>query len=93
MASSNRFVTVGEEEMERLLSDKDSKNTKRKISSSLKYFRTFLAKNYQNDNFESFTCDVLDDRLKVFYASSRKTDGKQFTFLWETNRRVTLQQG
>ena len=32
MASSDRFVAVGEEEMERLLSDKDSKNTKRKIS-------------------------------------------------------------
>ena len=78
MASSDRFVAVGEEEMERLLSDKDSKNTKRKIASSIKYFRTFLAKNYQNDNFESFNCDVLDDRLKAFYASSRKTDGTQF---------------
>jgi hypothetical protein len=78
MASNDRFVAVGEEEMERLLSDKDSKNTKRKISSSLKYFRTFLAKNYQNHNFESFTCDVLDDRLKAFYAGSRKTDGTQF---------------
>ena len=72
------IVAVGEEEMERLLSDKDSKNTKRNISSSIKYFRTFYAKKYQNDNFESFNCDVLDDRLKAFYASSRKTDGTQF---------------
>ena len=58
MASSDMFVGVGKEEMERLLSDKDSKDTKRKIPSSLKYFRTFFAKNYQIDNFESFTCDV-----------------------------------
>ena len=60
MAFSDRFVGVGEEELERLLSDKDSENRKRKISSSLKYFRTILAKNYQNGNFESFTCDVLE---------------------------------
>jgi hypothetical protein len=35
MASSDRFVDVGEEEMERLLLDKDSKNTKRKIFNHL----------------------------------------------------------
>jgi len=58
MASSDRFVAVGEEEMERLLSDKDFKNTKWKISSSLNYFRTFLAKNYQNDNFESYMYSI-----------------------------------
>ena len=91
MASSDRFVAVDEEEMERLLSDKDSKNTKRKISSSLKYFRTFLAKNYQNDNFESFTCDVLDDRLKAFYASWRKTDaGILLLGVWCKNIRYNI---
>jgi hypothetical protein len=62
MASSNRFVAVAEEEMERLLSDKDSKNTKRKISriylyeyiilniiAILRYFPLFLL----SENFPS----------------------------------------
>ena len=40
--ASSRYVRQTEEEMERLLSEKDSKNTKRTISTSVKCFRYYL---------------------------------------------------
>jgi reverse gyrase len=57
--------------MERLLSEKDSKNTKRAISTSVKCFRNYLRANGIDQEFESFETGVLDSRLKEYYASVR----------------------
>jgi hypothetical protein len=62
--------------MERLLSEKDSKNTKRAISTSAKCFRNYLQANGIDQKFESFETGVLDSRLKEKYASVRKADGE-----------------
>jgi len=64
--------------MERLLSEKDSKNTKRAISTSVKCFRNYLQANGIDQGFESFETGVLDSRLKEYYASVRKADGEHF---------------
>jgi hypothetical protein len=73
---SSRYVRQTEEEMERLLSEKDSKNTKRAISTSVKCFRNYLRANGIDQEFESFETGVLDSRLKEYYASVRKADGE-----------------
>ena len=48
-----RYVRQREEEMERLLSEKDLKNTKRAISTSVKCFRNYLQANGIDQEFES----------------------------------------
>ena len=74
--ASSRYVRQTEEEMEPLLSEKDSKNTKRAISTSDKCFRNYLQANDIDQKFESFETGVLDSRLKEYYASVRKADGE-----------------
>ena len=74
--ASSRYVRQTEEEMKRLLSEKDSKNTKRAISTSVKCFRNYLRANGIDQEFESFETGVLDSRLKEYYASVRKADGE-----------------
>ena len=76
--ASIRYVRQTEEEMERLLSEKDSKNTKRAISTSVKCFQNYLQANGIDQEFESFETGVLDSRLKEYYASARKADGEHF---------------
>jgi hypothetical protein len=71
---SSRYVRQTEEEMERLLSEKDSKNTKRAISTSVKCFRNYLQANGIDQEFESFEAGVLDGRSKEYYASVRKAN-------------------
>ena len=74
--ASSRYNRQTEEEMERLLSEKDSKNTKRAISTSVKCFRNYLQANGIDQEFESFETGVLDSRLKEYYANVRNVDGE-----------------
>ena len=62
---SSRYVRQTEEEMERLLSEKDSKNTKRAISTSVKCFRNYLQANGIDQEFESFNGLML--RCETYY--------------------------
>ena len=62
---SSRYVRQTEEEMERLLSEKDSKNTKRAISTSVKCFRNYLQVNGIDQEFESFNGLML--RCETYY--------------------------
>ena len=70
--ASSKYVRQTEEKMERLLIEKDSKNTKRAISTSVKCFRNYLQANGIDQEFESFETGVLNSRLKEYYASVRK---------------------
>ena len=65
--ASSRYVRQTEEEMEHLLSEKDSKNTKRAISTSVKCFWNYLQANGIDQEFESYETCVLDSRLKEYY--------------------------
>jgi uncharacterized protein (DUF849 family) len=76
--ASSRYARQTEDEMERLFSEKNSKNTKQAISTSVKCFRYYLQANGIDQEFESFETGVLDSRLKEYYASVRKADGEHF---------------
>ena len=67
--ASSRYVRQSEEEMERLLSEQDSKNTKPATSTSVKCFRNYLQANGIDQEFESFETGVLDSRLKEYYSA------------------------
>jgi hypothetical protein len=56
-----------------MLESKDSKSTKRTVACSAKNFRNFLG---NDSRFEDFPKEKLNEKLRLFFASIRKTSGE-----------------
>ncbi|CAG2219544.1 unnamed protein product [Mytilus edulis] len=78
------FAEVSEDDITDLLELKDSKSTKRCITHSLKSFRGFLG---EDNEFETFDKPKLNEKLRLFFASLRKTDGNHLKKSTLTNYR------
>ena len=83
MASESSTTTsgtgsVGEEDISRLLADKDSKSTSRLVKYSVLLFRNYLTDSGLDPNFESLSNEDLNTQLRTFYASARTKNGKTF---------------
>ena len=79
MAADERFHLQTEEEINQLLTDKDSMNTKKSTQLSIRCFRSFLQEQNGTDvEFEAYTLDRLNSSLKSFYVGARKTDGTHY---------------
>ncbi|KAL5015909.1 hypothetical protein ScPMuIL_005498 [Solemya velum] len=79
MAADERFHLPTEEEINQLLTDKDSMNTKKSTQLSIRCFRSFLQEQNGTDvEFEAYTLDRLNSSLKSFYVGARKTDGTHY---------------
>jgi hypothetical protein len=70
------FADIGEVELQTLLTNKDSKSTSRIIKRSVNLFRKFLEQRNVETEFESFAKPVLNDNLRVFFASVRNKSGE-----------------
>ncbi|PJE77601.1 hypothetical protein CI610_03473 [invertebrate metagenome] len=77
MAAGGRYRLPTEEELAKLLQEKDSKNTKRVINGAVDSFRHFLSATGRPrpKDCENFDVHTLKVRLGEFYAGSRKTMG------------------
>jgi len=70
MAESERFLSVDDEELEALLDNKDSKNTKISIKSAVNILTTFCAsRNILFHDIEQMSEADLCTQLKSFYAA------------------------
>ena len=76
MATSSRFVSLNEDDINKLVSEKDSKNTVRVIKRSVQLFREFLLEKKISPNFEELSPEDLNSHLKFFVASLRKKSGE-----------------
>ncbi|KAJ8318111.1 hypothetical protein KUTeg_003202 [Tegillarca granosa] len=72
--AASRYRLVDDAEMERLLHAKESKNTRRVMTSAVDSFRHFLLTKGLYQKFESFDIEMLDARLAKFYASVQRGD-------------------
>ena len=72
MATNSRFRSASEVDIQDILNGKSSKSTERTIWSATNIFRTFLAENGCSRNFEDFEKTVLNDKLRLFFASIKK---------------------
>lgn len=73
-----RFATVEGDDLNGILDNIDSANTKRTTMTSVKLFREYLsAKNFPTD-FENFTQDDLDAKLASFYVEMRNKKGDMY---------------
>lgn len=73
--AASRYRLVDDAEMERLLHAKESKNTRRVMTSAVDSLRHFLLTKGLYQKFESFDIEMLDARLAEFYASVQRGDG------------------
>ena len=73
-ASSSRFASMTESEIEELIFEKDAKNTRIMISKAVKLLNIYC-KEKQLPPPEDLSIAELDDLLGKFYAEARRKDG------------------
>jgi hypothetical protein len=72
---ASRFASISDEELLRLVEDKDAVNTKRSTKTALRVFHEYLKeKNISEPQTKESTANVL----KMFYAETRKADGNSY---------------
>ena len=80
MAESERFVSVDDEDLEALLDNKDSKNTKTCIKSAVNILTAFGAsRNILFRDLEQMSEADLCSQLKSFYAAVRSQNGDLYS--------------
>lgn len=67
-----RFAALDEEDLQKLLSGKDAKNTQRCVKRSVRLFREFLG---NDSSFETFDKTKLNEKIRLFFASVRTANG------------------
>lgn len=73
-----RFATVTEDEYKRILNEKDSENTKKATRNAVRTFRAYLQEKCVDSNFEEFSKEELEKRLKGFYTEVRQENGEAY---------------
>ena len=69
MASSSRFATIYEAQLDELVENKEAKNTKRATLSASSVFEVYLQ---EKDEEEPKTKAEIFNALKLFYFEARK---------------------
>ena len=77
--SKTRFASVAQEDILNLLESKDSTNTKRATTVSVKVFKEYLREKNKPTNFEDMTKKELAQILGQFYVEARRKDGHPYT--------------
>lgn len=75
---SGRFASLTSEDIAKLITEKDSKNTKTVIKMSVKLFRDFLSDKGEDIRFEDFSVEKLDQELSTFWPNARQKDGTMY---------------
>ena len=76
--ADERFATVTEEELNKILLEKDSVNTRRNTASAVKLFKTYLNAKTGSDALENMNAITLDSHLTKFYAEARQENGEKY---------------
>ena len=76
--ASDRFASLNCEDFDKILTEKDSKNTKRATEMAVKIFRTYLREKELPENFEEASASSLDDQLTRFYGEARQVNGQKY---------------
>ena len=69
-----RFASRTEEEILKLLKEKDSKNTQQVTKNAVKTLREFCKFEAETEDFEKLPKSDLNKLLRRFYANTRKQD-------------------
>ena len=73
-----RFPDLEIDEIDRIMTEKDSENTRKATKASVKLFREYLQEKGMSENFEDFDSSLLDSTLSKFYLEMRQTNGEHY---------------
>ena len=73
-----RFAVIGEKQIQNILDDKSSKNTKNATEASFNTLCTYLTTRKIDFNFTNINKSELNDVLRKFCAEVRKQDGSYY---------------
>ena len=73
-----RFATVDDAAFEKLLYEKDAKNTRRGTESALRTFKSYLREKDITEEFENLPNEELDKILSKFYTEARTESGEKY---------------
>ena len=76
--ADGRFATVDEEELNRILLEKDSINTRRNTASAVKLLKNYLNTKMCNDTFENMDAATLNSQLTKFYVEVRQENSEKY---------------
>jgi hypothetical protein len=88
-----RFQSASEQEIGQILEGIDSKGTQNVVKRAVNTFRKFLAENGHCTDFEYMENSVLNDRLRVYFASIRKQGKDGEVELYKKNAFINLRYG
>ena len=73
-----RFAVIDEKQIQNILDDKNSKNTKKATEASFNILCTYLKARKIEFNFTNVNKSELNDVLRKFYVEVRKQDGRYY---------------
>ena len=73
-----KFAVIGEKQIQNILDDKSSKNTKKATEVSFNILCTYLKTRKIDFNFTNINKSELNDVLRKFYVEVRKQDGSYY---------------
>ncbi|CAG2216012.1 unnamed protein product [Mytilus edulis] len=78
VATEKRFPSLNNEEIKKILIEKDSKNTRRSTDSSVRTFKSYLREKNLPEDFENLPNNELDSILFRFYPEARTENGELY---------------
>jgi len=66
--TKRKFVNLSEEDIQKLVTNADSENTKKRTKQAMKLFREYLRENELDPEFETYDVENLDKTITKFYA-------------------------
>jgi len=76
--TDGRFATVGEEELNKILLEKDTINTGRNTASAVKLLKSYLNTKICNDAFGNMDAVTLNSQLTKFYVEVCQENGEKY---------------
>lgn len=73
---NKRFASLSEQDFDKLITEKDSKNTRRATDFAVKTFQAYLSEKGENTEFEAAEPSRLDCLLRQFYTEARSLHGE-----------------
>ena len=78
LVERKRFATVDEDEIQRILEEKDSVNTRRATDSAVRTLQAYLREKGLSENFEDLSKTDLNMVLSKFYTEARQENGQMY---------------
>jgi hypothetical protein len=75
--SDERFRNVKFDDIDNFLKENENENTKKKTTSDMNLFRTYLVQTGEKTEIENLSAEALNEKFSTFLLSVRKKDGSE----------------